>query len=103
MKRISPLNAKGSVENNVCPFINKEKEQLTKSSLPLVLFDCPLIFLQNPTALPSPCIFRLMPVLASAHRRKALFLILVQLCTCRDSVIYHQKVQSLMTVFLVYC
>lgn len=47
--------------------------------------------------------FRLMPVLASAHRRKALFLILVQLCTCRDSVIYHQKVQSLMTVFLVYC
>ena len=66
-------------------------------------WNCPLIFLQNPTALPSSFIFRLMPVLASAHRSKALFLILVQLCTCRDSVIYHQKVQSLMTVFLVYC
>ena len=39
MKRISPLNAKGSVENNVCPFINKEEEQLTKSSLSLVFFD----------------------------------------------------------------
>ena len=25
--------------NNVCPFINKEKEQLTKSSLSLALFD----------------------------------------------------------------
>lgn len=31
MKRISPLNAKGSVENNVCPFINK------KNSSPRVL------------------------------------------------------------------
>lgn len=39
MKRISPLNAKGSAENNVCPFINKEEEQLTKSSLSLALFD----------------------------------------------------------------
>ena len=32
-----------------------------------------------------------------------LYLILVQLCTSRDSVIYHQKVQSFMTVFLMYC
>ena len=31
------------------------------------------------------------------------FTLLVQLRTCRDSVIYHQKVQSLMTIFLVYC
>lgn len=31
MKRISPLNAKGSAENNVCPFINK------KNSSPRVL------------------------------------------------------------------
>ena len=41
MKRISPLNAKGSAENNVCPFINKEEEQLTKSSLSLVLSSDP--------------------------------------------------------------
>ena len=31
------------------------------------------------------------------------FLLLVQLSTCRDSVIYHQKVQSFVTVFRVYC
>ena len=42
--------------------------------------------------LPSPCVFRLMSVFASAHRRKAQFLILIELCTCRDSVIYHQEV-----------
>ncbi len=28
---------------------------------------------------------------------------LIELCTCRDFVIYHQKVQSFVTVFLVYC
>jgi len=31
------------------------------------------------------------------------FCLSIQLCTCRNVVIYHQKVQSLVTVFLVYC
>ena len=51
--------------------------------------------------LASPCVFRLMSVFASAHRRKAQFLILIELCTCRNVVINHQKMKLFFAFFFV--
>ncbi len=58
--------------------------------------DCPFILLIME-------FFHLMPVSASANRRKAHLLILIELRTCRNAVVNHQEIQSFTTIFLVYC
>ena len=43
-----------------------------------------------------------MTVFASAHRRKAQFLILIELCTSRNVVINHQKMKFFFSFFFVF-
>ncbi len=58
--------------------------------------DCPFILLIIG-------FFRLMPVSASANHCKAHYLMLIELRTCRNAVVNHQKIQSFTAIFLMYC